>query len=596
MIRCACKCGFEFRLADDRAGGTEQCPRCGLLVDVPTADELAVMGPDGTLPVELADNGPPPPGQTLGELYRAYASRRTDDDGHDLDLRPDADHLRHVGDHDRPDAQGYRPQPIRPRYDPATGERIIPLGLKDEKPRRVLPVPPADAGEDDDGPIPLAELVADPPAQPAAGASDVQPRLQPATSARRNHAASPGPVEPIPVESAMRSHSPAARSAGPTGSYRRLAATPVEPLPVEPTTRSPSAASATQPAAGRHRPSAVLPIEPLPVEPLPVEPIPVARPASGRRPAARAAGVPMARLRSPAGQPVLTEAGAGQPVPVARPVRSLTYATGDAARPHTIGGMAIDLLARPANTVVLTFVGLIYFVAFLLQGPLDGLAHLLGFPPVLVQVLNLPLMATAAHYGCVVEDVGPDAIDELPRPGRDFGFGDDLFAPATRVVAALAICFGPATAVATVTNWGTAWAVLLTLGLGAVGAAFFPAVVLTLLTGSTVLNLTPVRVVGVIVRCGGGYVASVLLGAASVIGTAVFVLGPDTLPPLARLGPLVAYTRGMSVAVPAVFATMYVSHLFAWHLGMMYRQHHDRFPWVGQRHVPVPRPARSSSL
>jgi hypothetical protein len=30
---------------------------------------------------------------------------------------------------------------------------------------------------------------------------------------------------------------------------------------------------------------------------------------------------------------------------------------------------------------------------------------------------------------------------------------------------------------------------------------------------------------------------------------------------------------------------IYLSHAFAWYLGLMYRAHHGQFPWILQRHI-----------
>ena len=36
---------------------------------------------------------------------------------------------------------------------------------------------------------------------------------------------------------------------------------------------------------------------------------------------------------------------------------------------------------------------------------------------------------------------------------------------------------------------------------------------------------------------------------------------------------------------------VYFGHFFTWHLGVVYRRHHEKFPWVLQRHIPRPRAA-----
>ena len=478
MIRFSCKCGFEFNLTEDHAGEVRQCSRCGLLVDVPSSDELAWLAEDGTIGLDAsAADGRREPGLSLAEMYRAYSRNRTDADGNPIDLRNENDHLSGAG---QIDAQGHRPERIAPRYDPETGERIIPLALKDETPRPVLSVAEiVDPDED----IPLAEAV--PP----------RPTAKPAAQPHRR----PRGTQPVPVQ----------------------------PLPVEP-----------------------IAVEPIPVQPIPVQPA---------RPGAR--------------------------------VRSLTYATGDAARPTSPATVAVDLLVRPANLIVLLFVGWFYVGAYLLKIPLNAFAYVAGLPPLVTQVLNLPLLALVAHYGCVVEDIGPDGVDELPRPLRNFAFGDDLFAPGVRVLLAVALCYGPAIVCGAITHMDRPPTIAITLSLAAVGTYAFPAVVLTLLTGSTVLNLAPRRLLGVVAQCGAGYIASVFLAGGAVFGTAFFLLGPSTLPALANVRGT-AYTARLALLVPALGLTMYLSHLFAWHLGLLYREHHDQFPWVGQRHIRLPRAAR----
>ena len=430
MIRFSCKCGFEFNLTDDRAGAMVQCPRCALLVDAPRADELAWMGPDGTLAIdESADPGPPVPGQTLAEMYRTFSRKATDDRGEPLDRR---------GRADAPDVQTHQPERIAPRYDPVTGERIIPLALREEKPQPVIAMAvEADPSEIDTFPDDAASVMA------------------------------------IPVASAG-------------------------------------------------------------------------------------------------------------------PVRSLGYATGDAGRAVTVKSLAADLLARPANVTVLFFVFWFYVAAALLAMPLVTLADVLHVPPAVANLLNVPLWLLAAHYGCVVQETGPELMDELPRPLRNLDLGEDLFGPAVRVAAAAAICYGPMVAVAAVTGMAKPQAAAGTLLLMGLGSLLFPAVVLTLLTGTTVLNLAPHRVIGVMVECGSQYVVSAIGAAAVLALSAGVVLGPAVLPVLERFK-VAHLADGLAAQAAALTVTVYVTHAFAFHLGFLYRAHHHGFPWLAQRHVPTPR-------
>jgi hypothetical protein len=441
MIRFSCKCGFEFKVAEDRAGGTVQCPRCALLVDIPRADELAWLAPDGTYALDETAVAPAVPGQTLAEMYRAFSRKTRDDDGVEKDLRPDEEHFRRIGD--EPDVQTHRPVRIAPHYDPVTGERIVPLSLMDEDPQAVLP---------------LAVLV--------------------------------DPSEPEELPEAI--------------------------------------------------------LEP---------------------------DIPVATAVSPV-----------------FPVRSLGYATGATGHSVSVTSLAVDLLVRPANVTVLFFIYWFYLAAYLLKIPLTTYALFLHVPPPLLNLVNLPLWLLAAHYGCVVEDVGPEAIDELPRPLRNFSLGEDLFGPMLRVAAAGVICYGPMIVVTVATGLEAPPAAAATVALAAAGTFLFPAVVLTLLTGTTVLNLTPGRVIGVIGHCGPQYALSVVMAGLAGVLSIWIVLGPAVLPVIADI-PGAHAADHVAVLVPGLALTAYVTHWFAGHLGLMYRAHHDSFPWMAQRHVRTPRPA-----
>ncbi len=445
MIRFACKCGNQFNVADDRAGEMLQCPRCSLLVDVPRADELAWLGPDGTYAIDTTGDDAPRPGETLAEMYRIHSRKTTDEFGNYKDLRPTAEFYRNIGDEP---LEGHTPRRIAPRYDPETGERILPLGLKDEPPQPVLSLA----------------------------------------------------VEVHPDE-----------------------------------------------------------LDELPVEAIPVAGVVAAAPEI--RPGVRA--------------------------------RSLGYATGETTG-HTasLRSLPVDLLARPGNATVLFFVFWFYVAAELMMAA----EHALSFggiavPGLVVVLSNVPLWLLLAHYGCVVQDVGPEAIDELPRPLRNFSPGEDVFGPGLRVAAAILLCYGPMLVVGGVTGLQPRAAAAATLLLGAMGSYLFPAVTLTLLTAGTVLNLSPGRLVGVIVQCGPQYALSALLAAASVVLALAVVLGPSVVPALEPATFLHAFGRPV-VMVPALCVVMYVTHFFAWHLGLMYRAHHDGFPWVAQRHIRTPRPER----
>jgi hypothetical protein len=116
------------------------------------------------------------------------------------------------------------------------------------------------------------------------------------------------------------------------------------------------------------------------------------------------------------------------------------------------------------------------------------------------------------------------------------------------------------------------------------GAFFLPAVLLTTVTGTTLLNLRPDRVLAVIRRCGGDYILSV--------GAFLLMLVPSTFylvaPRIFFANASSTIIKNMSreyVMLPLLAICVYLAHFFCWHLGLMYRAHHDEFPWLLQRHI-----------
>ncbi len=269
------------------------------------------------------------------------------------------------------------------------------------------------------------------------------------------------------------------------------------------------------------------------------------------------------------------------------PVPSLAYAVGATRRPSHYPPW-VDLL-MPANMAVMFFVLLFYVAAYLAKIPLNTFAIYLNVPTVYALIPNIPLWLIVAHYGCVVEDIGPDAMDELPRPMRHMAFGEDLFHPLLRVLLALTLCFWPVGLVLLKMDQTTRAGPALVLTLVVIGCSVFPAVALTTLTGVTVLNLTPSRIMAVISLCGGRYLKAVPLFFAVFVLTSYLMLGPSTIPAMVNF-PGIQYTLRLTVLLPGVVLAIYLSHLFAWQLGLMYREHFDEFPWLAQRHIRTEKP------
>lgn len=142
MIQFQCRCSHAFNLPDEDAGTSLQCPSCGLLVDVPTLEELPGLMADGSFEVELADAPTPAPSllakpSTLGYAPRRLPSRQ---DVASVDRRLSLEAFLKIGTSDddllQLKGEDKAGAPARPKYDPTTGELIKPLDV-------ILPPKPA---------------------------------------------------------------------------------------------------------------------------------------------------------------------------------------------------------------------------------------------------------------------------------------------------------------------------------------------------------------------------------------------------------------------------------------------------------------------
>jgi hypothetical protein len=249
-------------------------------------------------------------------------------------------------------------------------------------------------------------------------------------------------------------------------------------------------------------------------------------------------------------------------------------------------------LFRPVNVFVMFVIFIEHVLLNItLLAVLSGIAFLLVAPAVLVFFL-------LAHYGCVVDEIGPEDRDELPRPLRQLGWGEDLWGPFSGTMGAVVLCYLPLFIIlpaAIATQRLTSLPVVLAMGAFALGGSFFfPAVLLTTMTSGTPVNLTPGRVMGVIGHCGAAYVGTVGLYLAAIVTYGLAVVGS-----LAWLVQFLGVDLGMGILGSALFAhltliiAVYLMHLFCWRVGLLYRAHHEQFPWVFQFHVRTARGAPS---
>ena len=275
-------------------------------------------------------------------------------------------------------------------------------------------------------------------------------------------------------------------------------------------------------------------------------------------------------------------------IPVAK--RALTYAAGDAA--HVMNARRIFVaMLMPANFVVMVFVFLAYFVYELLFGLIGFyLFNVVGAMPTLFMVpLAFLLMA---HYANTLEDNGPNSMDELPRPLRSMSPADDIFGPFASMFTALILCFLPAFLV--FNNAPPQFKVITVVPL-ALGLFFFPAVFLTTTTSGTSYNLRPDRLTAVVRASGGHYLASLFAWALALPLFAFSLFGVYMIPIALREKHLWIYKFNMpAIHFPLLFLSIMVMHFACWHLGLIYRNHHEHFPWILQRHVSTRRQAEAA--
>lgn len=266
------------------------------------------------------------------------------------------------------------------------------------------------------------------------------------------------------------------------------------------------------------------------------------------------------------------------PIPVAK--AALTYSTDRVKDALTPARILLELF-MPLNMIVMFFV-------YLLHAAAQALSSVL-----LLSILNIPIsMVIMAHYASVVESTGPDGHDELPRPLRDASFSEDLWWPLVQMFFSLGLTLGPVLFVLMWNPIPDGLRTPLSIVLALMGVVFLPAVLLTVVTGATMLNLRPDRVLGVMWACGWDYGVSIL-GCFGVLGVYfAHILGYHLLPDAwITAHPWLNLLRHPSVEYTTLGIAVYLGHFFTWHLGMLYRRHHEKFPWILQRHIPRPKPA-----
>jgi hypothetical protein len=261
---------------------------------------------------------------------------------------------------------------------------------------------------------------------------------------------------------------------------------------------------------------------------------------------------------------------------------TLNYATPDPNADFSLFRPLLQLLT-PINLAAMFFV---------------LLAHLfLIFATLSIYLVVLAILgcgaALVAHYANIVEDVGIEERDELPRFLRQFNFTDDIWLPFVRVFLACMICFGLgrlAGMVAVIEDWPDRARYLISFSLDSVGLVFFPAVVLTTVTSGSLLNLRPDRVLGTIAEIGPRYAYLVLLytvafliyifGVVTTLWHALSVLTFVTSRHAIASSAPKSWFDTLGAAYEMLIVGIFLMHYFAWLLGLAYRAGHTKFPWV----------------
>ncbi len=264
-------------------------------------------------------------------------------------------------------------------------------------------------------------------------------------------------------------------------------------------------------------------------------------------------------------------------IPMAMAV--INYAGADTT-PEITGWRIIPELFKFTNLFVMFLIFCVHIFLQLMMFPL-----MIGMWLIIPGFLFL-VGALVAHYANIVNDVGPDQKDELPRPGRDLNWHDDLWGPFVQFAVAAGICYGGLAFIGKFppgTRLPFAGTILV------IGTIGFPAIFLTTTTSGTFLNLAPdkiLRVVGALgvnyLWCVGMWAASAGIYIFSIVAT-IFALGTLLETPGAGGGSW--YTSfPVILGYPALAIGIVLMHGYCWYLGLMYRRHYPAFDWYLQQH------------
>ena len=147
-------------------------------------------------------------------------------------------------------------------------------------------------------------------------------------------------------------------------------------------------------------------------------------------------------------------------IPMAK--ATVNYATIPSMRPLTARSTLLRLL-MPINVLVMTIILVLHVSVQLVVGFFFG-AGVVLISPVLV-ILQFLIVA---HYGNVIDEIGPVGNDELPRFLRDLRFGEDIWSPMTAMLGAFLLCYASALLCFVAVSAGPEWCIVLCIVTGSI--------------------------------------------------------------------------------------------------------------------------------
>jgi hypothetical protein len=244
---------------------------------------------------------------------------------------------------------------------------------------------------------------------------------------------------------------------------------------------------------------------------------------------------------------------------------------------------SLAILFMPANIITIAFVMIAMIIA-----NIGAIASFTNYKVGLLETLFVELLIIG-HYANVVEEIGVAGREEMPRLLRDMEFYGDIWVPIVNMFGSLMVCYAPTVLALRWLGFTTpGWIVAGTLA--AIGTWLFPALLLTLSSSGSPANLRPDRVLGVIRACGIQYIPAMLLWTLAaglfLSNTLVYVKLIFDENDKTNFSPSDWVIVGGALLLWRLL-TVPMLHLFAIQLGLQYRRHYDKFPWIHQRHVRV---------